>query len=244
MNFTKSFLTIFILFLASLRIANACSCLYVDLPFCISCNLDNNIIQAVVTDKPYWYSMEVEVIENINLQVDSSTILILGQDGLNCGQDLDIFEVGDTLILALYNFPQEDAVNNEVYNWTIDGCNINYLFFSKSNVDGTIDYDTTSKSYEDFKLDLMDCLELSVSNNDIIEEDILIYPNPMDEYVIIESDNANSVKVYALSGQLIITKTSITTDTILIDMSSVDSGVYFVRVETQDGFFIKKIIKN
>ena len=68
---------------------------------------------------------------------------------------------------------------------------------------------------------------------------IKVYPNPTSGKVKVDSDNVTCIDVYNVNGQLVKTvdKKSV------IDISSLPSGVYALRVETNLSTFVCKIIK-
>ena len=82
---------------------------------------------------------------------------------------------------------------------------------------------------------------LSVVNYD--DSDYLgihIYPNPVRDYLQIYGvENVLELSIYDLSGQLIITAS----DSNVLDVSSIASGMYFVQIQTSQQTFVKKIIK-
>lgn len=72
---------------------------------------------------------------------------------------------------------------------------------------------------------------------------ILIYPNPVTGILTINNTSSttiSSISVYDLLGRLVMTQYD---DFNQIDVSSLDSGLLFVEIETEDGIIAKKIIK-
>lgn len=246
MKSLKTITVISFLLLLSIKLSNACTCEYGKTPFCPSATVGNHIIQAVVTDTPNFYSIEVEVIENINQVISENEILILGQDGLNCGESMDLFEIGDSLVLALFNVQINDAINDETYDWILDGCGVNYLEYSNGSVFGAIDYNDDSRSYEDFKAGLIDCLTLSVSAKNVIQEDITVYPNPTSERLVINSNTntLHSIEIYSTQGLLMDKPNPNRKGISTIDVSTLQNGMYLIKVETDNSYFIKRIVKN
>jgi len=76
----------------------------------------------------------------------------------------------------------------------------------------------------------------------------VFYPNPASNFVTISlKDNSNSISsitVYDLLGKMILQKTAndaVTTDT--VDLSSVNSGIYFIEVQSENNTkVVKKLI--
>jgi aspartate 1-decarboxylase len=82
-------------------------------------------------------------------------------------------------------------------------------------------------------------------NNTTIN-DILIFPNPSNEYIIIDNKEGNSefeYKIYDSSGKLI--KSSTATYGAQINVSGLDNGYYFLNIKDDNGDVMNKsIIKN
>ena len=172
----------------------ACSCAWVTPEhFCRSILETNHVMLGVVLEKSQWYSMDVQVIEDIHLQSDEDTISILGQDGFNCGEWLEKFEIGDTLILALYNDQFYDAVDNNPFGWHLGNCGLFYLRYSNGMVEGEIDFGIMSKPYEDFKSNILSCLDLSSSTSNYLKKkELIINPNPSFDFIEVNVDDANT----------------------------------------------------
>ncbi|MEP7095940.1 MAG: T9SS type A sorting domain-containing protein, partial [Flavobacterium sp.] len=71
---------------------------------------------------------------------------------------------------------------------------------------------------------------------------LTLYPNPVADQLYISSDNqkVENVMVYSLSGAVV---KNISNEVESVDVSSLASGNYLVRVKTDQGLFTKKIIK-
>lgn len=69
---------------------------------------------------------------------------------------------------------------------------------------------------------------------------ITVYPNPTSGIVKIASDDVTRIDVYSVNGKLVksVSKQSV------IDLSSLPSGVYTLRVETIQSTFVCRVIKN
>jgi len=70
-------------------------------------------------------------------------------------------------------------------------------------------------------------------------EGVRVWPNPAFTTVTIEANNFNKVEVYNVFGQLL----NISMEKI-VDISTLNSGVYFLKIYTEKGMIVKKVIKN
>ena len=85
-----------------------------------------------------------------------------------------------------------------------------------------------------------------LSTNDFTTSyDIVVYPNPTAETININSINnsINVVSVYSIDGKLVATyRNPLTSDSYSIDVQNLATGIYTLKVETNNGSFTKKII--
>ena len=88
----------------------ACSCAEFPSTFCESIDGDEKIVKVEVISQYYvliqdgWYApvMDVVLLEQyMGNTISQDTISILGQDGLNCNQPVEGFQVNEKLLLAL-----------------------------------------------------------------------------------------------------------------------------------------------
>lgn len=86
-------------------------------------------------------------------------------------------------------------------------------------------------------------LEFMVKDYTNMEEfpinSMLIYPNPAHDYIKIESERKSEIKVYSVKGQIVL-KQNINEGVSTIDISNLNSGVYFIDV---DGNINKLIVR-
>ena len=78
---------------------------------------------------------------------------------------------------------------------------------------------------------------VSISENNEIA--FMMYPNPAENYVTIESAKAADVKIYSISGQML-SQQNISEGTSTIDLSDLNAGIYFVSV---NGTMVKVVKK-
>ena len=77
-----------------------------------------------------------------------------------------------------------------------------------------------------------------------LSTDVKIYPNPTRGMVTVEGSELLSVEVYDNISRRILTRTSDGKESIMrFDMSQQASGSYYIRVKTNNGTVVKKLIK-
>ena len=86
------------------------------------------------------------------------------------------------------------------------------------------------------------------SGDNVIEHNELqcsVYPNPVnDRLYIVTEDEVEDVVVYSITGVIVGQQTTVNSQqTLVIDLSDLKSGIYFVKIKTEKGNIVKRIIK-
>ena len=72
-----------------------------------------------------------------------------------------------------------------------------------------------------------------------------VYPNPVnDRLYIVTEDEVENVVVYDIYGRLQVTETPRHQGNLTIDVENLKSGIYFVKINTEKGNIVKRIIKD
>lgn len=91
-----------------------------------------------------------------------------------------------------------------------------------------------------FDLDAIGVIH-DLAHNEVPEnenETVAVYPNPVKDRLTVKAENLQSVEVYDLMGQRVLTTTTST-----IDMGSLYQGIYFVRITADGKTVTKRIVK-
>lgn len=219
----------------------SCSCFpHID-DFCGIVTESNYVVLAEIIDSISFETREVRLIENLNLEIERDTFVLLGQDGLNCGEWLELFSIGDTLVLAL-----EQEADSLYY---IEGfCGRHYLDYSGGNLDGEIYPNEETMSFQMFKQNLQECLDHLTGISEFEQNNRLLsaYPNPVSGNLQLRLVDGliDEFELFSISGECIIRKTDIKNPGFTYDFSSHGSGAYFLRVRVDGQFIIRKILVN
>ncbi len=161
------------------------------------------------------------------------TILVYGQNGLNCGALIRNLAVGDTFLLSLYDGFIEETKNDTFY---LDGCgtfylNLNdpeYIDWTKAELQERINGITTNTQ------------ELSLA------QFITLFPNPATQRIFIQSKKLafQSIQVYDNSGKLLLNLDGLETDNQEIIVSQLQAGIYLMQINTLEGTTYKKFLKS
>lgn len=179
-------------------------------------NLDNGIIN-LVTD-----SITIENINGINHKKWYLQKLCIDGPSVGSNGYVEVLE-GIGQVGAEYLF------------WNLDGC----------TVIGGGSNSLTCYNNGDFEYPEMTGCEILVNSKEINDEQIEIYPNPANEFLIItnSSYNIGKLKIYNSTGKMILEKSSIHSNSININISRFDSGFYFIELEGSKNTINKKFIK-
>lgn len=84
----------------------------------------------------------------------------------------------------------------------------------------------------------------NLASNEVVSSDkISVYPNPVKDIVTIKSsENITAAEVYALTGQSVFSAKKVIDNK--LDLSSLNKGIYILKVETAKGSQTIKLIKN
>jgi len=86
------------------------------------------------------------------------------------------------------------------------------------------------------------CRGSETSGVDQLENvEFLIYPNPTTGLINLPSSNFKNIQLYNYIGQQIPIKNKIEDTT--LNLESFENGIYFLKFQLDDSFFLKKIIK-
>lgn len=72
-----------------------------------------------------------------------------------------------------------------------------------------------------------------------IEKTTRIFPNPVKDFIFVESDNeVKSISIYDLTGQIVVQNNNMTQNK--IDLTALNEGFYIAKIKFRDGVFLSK----
>jgi hypothetical protein len=160
-------------------------------------------------------------------------------------------EVGDYININGFNFPITSIGNDDFFGLE------NLRFYELNGYDKLIEgIGLLSNGVSDgFRLNCiffpvfedLDVINMSqpLDINDVTLDKLSIYPNPVVDNLQIEFNSVSEikdVKVYSILGKLVLSP-QYKKENNQIDVSSLNNGIYFLKIETEIGYLIKKIIK-
>jgi uncharacterized repeat protein (TIGR01451 family) len=111
------------------------------------------------------------------------------------------------------------------------------------SLENGIEINNNANIYFDYNLPILtNTAQVTVSDlvlalAPFVEQNIKVYPNPTSGLLVIETDALQKVEIYTISGVLIET-----TDKNQINLSHYSKGIYLVKISTDKGIALKKVI--
>lgn len=175
-----------------------------------------HIIKLVADDGNCVDSMELD------LELFIAATINLGNDTTICNMDSLVLDV--TMPMATYEWQS----GSTGATFTVDTAGIYWVEVTDSN--GCVSLDSITVSLED----------CSVGLNEInSSESILIYPNPAASSIqLLGADKGNKVSIYSLTGDLVAVHLNVS----IIDISTLQAGAYFVKIEQKNNIITKRLI--
>ncbi len=130
----------------------------------------------------------------------------------------------------------------------IEGTNVEVKSETELTADLIIPLDQMIGSYDVWvdDLSLEDAFMVDIASG--IEDDILasrinIYPNPASEYVLLDLPEASQFSLIDITGRQILSRTS-ATQIERVDVSALESGIYFIQIIHDGNTATKRLLKN
>lgn len=83
-----------------------------------------------------------------------------------------------------------------------------------------------------------------VGVDEVVIDNVMIYPNPATSFINVSANNISNVKVYNVSGQMVFSQ-EVSSDMIEINTESWANGMYYINIETSEGYVVsEKVIVN
>ncbi len=96
-----------------------------------------------------------------------------------------------------------------------------------------------------FDLQAVGVINQQVLSNESFElnNKIVIYPNPANDFINLNSNFIiNKIEIQDLNGRIVSTENH-NSENIVLDINQLSKGIYLIKVQTENGFSIKKFVK-
>lgn len=88
----------------------------------------------------------------------------------------------------------------------------------------------------------IDSIGLNTLNKSLTNNEVRVFPNPSNgTFSVSTSSNIESIEVFSITGQMVYTVKNISSSVYEVSNTTLDKGVYFIKVKTNSGLETKKI---
>jgi hypothetical protein len=191
---------------------------------------------AELDDRVYQtgYFKVLETIGDYNIPVNA-IIVVLGENGINCGEMFEQYQPGDSLVLALDPSPFNPMSAD---TFLLNG---RYCGSHALKIKSGVDHD--GMTYAEIKAKMHSI----ITNNDLVQtnDDCVVYPNPFESNIFIRCTNSRilEVRVFDINGRLVFNDEGLNIQSKEYAMGSMSKGVYLLEIKTANGYYNKRIIK-
>jgi hypothetical protein len=204
--------------------------------FLVTICLSVSVYGQITLDSMFVY--QTPVAGSIFVMVDSIYI-----NGTHTGQILKKIRINSALldgsVSIILTFEECDSVNTTFYDTTI----VHDFYATKISVFSK--WDTTASCSYPIAPFYTDTLFWSIWNilntdNLINEKQVKVYPNPARDILTIEYSEAirpRKIQLMNINGTVV---KSFEPNERLLDIQTVSSGLFFLIIETQDGYYLRK----
>ncbi len=181
---------------------------------------------------------------------DRDTISLLQQDGLNCNDSWEGFDIGQEFILAIVQDPSEwvsDSIQQLLPYplYDLRDCGHFYLFIDGEEVSGPIRPGVAEESLSDFLQRLEACSGLvPTPTGEPGDGEVRLYPNPAYGQVRLELPEGMTplrLELYAATGQRL-GEWAVAAPPFELPVDRLPAGLYYLRIHTQHGDWVRRLV--
>ena len=172
----------------------------------------------------------LDTFNNIGSEI-GDTILVYGQDGLNCGETLSKLNIGDTLVLNLLH-GYYDRYKDDIFY--LDGCGKNFLEIKNGRNSG-LTIDQIKQKIKDIQTSVFQFSESKIN----------VYPTLFTSHIYVDVSDKEIIEIqlFDLSCKVIHTNSNITNRNYKLTTSDIKPGAYILRIKTRNEIISKKVFK-
>lgn len=179
------------------------------------------------------YFTLLDTIGDFNTPI-GDTLVIIGEDGINCGEMLNRFSYGDTLFLSLSDGYYE-SFEKDTFYLKGGACGVHFLRILNGQHNGL--------TIEEIKQKIR--ANITGINETFASRKISIFPNPAEDYLIVQSaeEPISFIQIYDVSGRMVKWVSKTDAPSINVSLIGLKPGVYNIAIQTYSGTVLYKFIK-
>ena len=143
----------------------------------------------------------------------------------------------------------KDVTSYNIYRDTVLIKNITETNYTDENLEYNTEYCyTVTAIFDNVESEHSNevCVKTLGENINELKDSFYLYPNPVNDKLYIETQTQTqtlTIEIYDIYGRLQDYKTIRLQDNVAIDVENLKSGIYFVKINTEKGNIVKRIIK-
>lgn len=151
-------------------------------------------------------------------------------------------EINNDYFTVMKSYDGENWFELNKINGAGNSSSMNHYSLVDPNVTSTITYYQLKQTDFDGTSELSNIVSV---HSDIEGGDILIYPNPTENEITIQSDSQIiSISIVGLDGRLLKTISGNSGSTISVELSDLPNASYFLQINSESGIVYRRIVKN
>jgi hypothetical protein len=217
-------------------------------PELLSLNCQNNQLQALnVNNNPLleYFNCRSNLLSSLQVSLNLN-LISLNFSSNNITGSFDLSQHSALTTLSCYS---NDLTELNVKN----GNNNNFISFSATNNENLLCVQVDDVAYSNTNWSnginnqtvfSLDCTS-SLATDEYDIKQIAIYPNPTSSLFVIKFPNGASkydIEIFDIQGKMVFSKKQLTTES-TINITHLESGVYFLKINADTSSYLKKIIK-
>ena len=140
----------------------------------------------------------------------------------------------NTLSVNIESTSTDDVLTNPSYIWYLDGIETGGVINGVINLSGEYTLTVTDDLGCEQSSSI---LQANLSTNHVIDNNILVYPNPANKVINITSNNTDiySFDLYNAIGELMLSKSDVNSKVMSIKRNELNSGIYISKITDSSG---------
>lgn len=211
----------------------------------VEVDIDNIYFLAIVTEK--YQGVATRPVLNVN---KLQCVINEGESGGDENEDFlppvnVVATASGTSSISLTWSAAENALSYNVYQDDKLVANVNATYYNVKDLDYNTEYcyTVTSLRYEiESECSERVCVKTLGEGIEEYRNNIDIYPNPIENHLFVDAEESvKEILIYNVMGNVVFKETTFETE--FIDVSSLVSGVYYIKIETKDAEVIRRFVK-
>lgn len=193
--------------------------------------------QDDASDQQKWYHYVWDYAVETHFTVNSVDEFTCDYNRGDPENDLFIFNHFITSSVGIGNIDQATTANSNPFFIS----RINDCIFEKEKLPNfiTVDFYETGNC-----CDVVNTLNsMYVDYSDIINSNVQIYPQPANELIFVRANAIKGITLFEMNGKIIINLNDLNSDEIILNLQTIEKGIYLLKTISKYKSYINKLVK-